>query len=218
MKKLILSLVFLFSITAYGQVGINTPTPTTTLDVNGDVRIRSTITNTNANNLDLLLSNSTGVVSKITTANFVNDLKIPSNIFNAEQTSDLATNLSGNNTVNKVIFGTVNLNVAGAGTWNTTNNTYTVAKKGIYHIVSGVLLTNVVSADYVERIYAGTGPIPATTLTVGGIFLSGNNYSINGTYVKLLDVNDVIYCTTNTGSTSTYRQGKGFLHIIYTPL
>ncbi|WP_414845678.1 hypothetical protein [Chryseobacterium sp. IT-36CA2] len=217
MKKQISLLIFTLSTITYGQIGINTPTPTNTLDINGDLRVRSTVTNTSTNNLDVLMSNNTGVVSRITTQNFLKDLKTPANIFNAEQTTNLTDNLSGNNTVNKVQFGTINLIDTNAGTWNSNTNIYTVTKAGIYHIVAGVLLNNAGSNTSL-RIYAGTGPTPANLLQVGGIGLAGNLFSANGTYVKVLEANDIIYCTTNTGSSTNYQQGKAFLHIIYTPL
>lgn len=49
-------LISMFSVAAYGQVGINTTDPTTTLDVNGSLSLRAgtlSMTNGNNNNIDL---------------------------------------------------------------------------------------------------------------------------------------------------------------------
>ncbi|QXU49928.1 hypothetical protein KYG33_02450 [Chryseobacterium sp. D764] len=202
------------SITANGNVGIAVDTPTNTLDVNGNVRFRSLPIQTSLGSSNMLLSDGTGVVSQITGNDFINTLKTPNNIFNAEQFASSAT-LPGNGVSNRVIFGTVNINTAGAGTWDFSNSSYTVAKRGIYHIVAGVKLENATNApNYALYINAGN-----MAWTFGGAPQAGNIFILSGTYVKLLNVGDIIYCDTKTGPTGpSYNHSSAFMHIIYTAL
>ncbi|MDR4953634.1 hypothetical protein REB14_15755 [Chryseobacterium sp. ES2] len=203
------------TITSAGNFGIRTSTPDHTLDVNGNVRFRSVASVTSAANSGILLADGGGAVSQISTNDFVGSLKIPSNIFNAEQTTNISTNLPGNLTENTVVFGTVNINAAGGGTWNAANNTYTVAKAGIYQIIAGVQLGNVdTNSNYGLYIKAGS-----TNWPFAGLRQTGSLMVFAGTYVKLLAAGDVIYCysQTNAGGPS-YRQNTAFMHIVYTPL
>ncbi|PWN57993.1 beta strand repeat-containing protein [Chryseobacterium viscerum] len=199
-----------------GNVGINTTTPTTTLDIDGTLRVRSLPLQTTLGISNILLSDTSGVVSQITNNDFINTLKVPNNIFNAEQTTSISTSLPGTGAANRVVFGTVNINTPGAGTWDSVNNTYTVAKKGIYQIVTGVKLENATSTinNYGLYITAGSG-----SWTYSGVSQIGNLFLLSGTYVKLLNAGDLIFCDTKTGAgTANYTQGNAFIHIIYTSL
>ncbi|MGN7707233.1 hypothetical protein [Chryseobacterium sp. 22543] len=198
----------------FGNLGIGTTDPTNTLDVNGNARFRSLPIQTSLGSSNMLLSDGTGVVSQITGNDFINTLKTPNNIFNAEQFASSAT-LPGNGVSNRVIFGTVNINTAGAGTWDFSNSSYTVAKRGIYHIVAGVKLENATNApNYALYINAGN-----MAWTFGGAPQAGNIFILSGTYVKLLNVGDIIYCDTKTGPTGpSYNHSSAFMHIIYTAL
>ncbi|WP_205943463.1 hypothetical protein [Pedobacter polaris] len=201
------------SISFAQNTGIGTISPTAKLDVNGDLRVRSASSTTDATLYNTLLSDDSGNVMNVKTTDFVDALKIPTTIFNAQQNTDVETPLLGLNTFNKTVFGTVNLIKTTAGTWNATTNVFTVAKKGIYQIVAGCLLNEVEVANYVMHIIAGS-----SLLTVGGIALTGNKYATNGNYVMLLNANDTIYTYTNTGAITPYSQGKAFLYITFTPL
>ncbi|MGR3857530.1 MULTISPECIES: hypothetical protein [Chryseobacterium] len=202
------------SLDEFGKLGIGTNAPTNTLDVNGNARFRSLPTQTTLGSSNMLLSDGTGVISQITSNDFINTLKTPNNVFNAEQFASSAT-LPGNGVANRVIFGTVNINSAGAGTWNSANSSYTVAKTGIYHIVAGVRLENASSPpNYGLYIHAGNG-----TWTFGGAPQAGNIYILSGTYVKLLNAGDVIYCESKAGiGAPSYNHNDAFMHIIYTAL
>ncbi|PTT28978.1 hypothetical protein DBR28_16730 [Chryseobacterium sp. HMWF028] len=201
------------TITSAGNFGIRTNAPDHTLDVNGNVRFRSVASVTSADNSGILLADGVGAVSQISTNDFVGSLKIPANLFNAEQTTNISTDLPGNLAKNTVVFGTVNLNAAGGGTWNAANNTYTVSKAGIYQITAGVELANVTTTNY--GLYISAGP---RNWTIAGNPQAGSIMVFAGTYVKLLAVGDIIYCYTQSGNTTTYRQNTAFMHIVYTPL
>lgn len=197
-----------------GKLGIGTNVPTNTLDVNGSARFRSLPTQTTLGTSNMLLSDGSGVVSQITSNDFINTLKTPNNVFNAEQAASSAT-LPGNGAANRVILGTVNINTAGAGTWNFANSSYTVAKTGIYHIVAGVRLENASDPpNYGLYIHAGNN-----VWTFGGAPQQGNIFILSGTYVKLLNAGDVIYCETKAGiGVPSYNHSNAFMHIIYTAL
>ncbi|TKC10436.1 hypothetical protein FA048_09610 [Pedobacter polaris] len=214
---LIVMLILLKNISFAQNTGIGTLTPTAKLDVNGNLRIRSIASTTDATLYNTLLSDNNGNVLNVKTTDFVEALKVPVNIFNAQQNTDLTTSLSGNNTLNQTVFSTVNFIKTSAGTWDATTNTFTVTKKGVYQIVTGTLLNEVEAGSYVISIKAGPSSA-MNTLTVGGIILSGNRYTMNGTYVVQLEANDLIYIQTSTGNSTAYSQGKAFLHIIFTPL
>ncbi|PWW20605.1 hypothetical protein [Chryseobacterium sp. AG844] len=215
MKKIMLLLSVIFGGMMYSQVGINTATPTRTLDVNGNVRFRSVDVVTNSDNSGILLTDTAGNVSQISSSDFFSTLKIPSNAFNAEQNTNISTNLSGNSTYHNVVFGTVNLNVAGNGIWNAANNTYTVAKAGVYSISTGVQLSNTLNSAVTYGFYVHAG---SQRWGFSGMSQAGNIMVFSGTYVKLLSPGDVIYCETITTGPSSYRQDVSFLHIMFTPL
>lgn len=202
------------SLDPLGKLGIGTTAPTTTLDVNGNARFRSLPTQTTLGSSNMLLSDGAGVVSQITSNDFINTLKTPNNVFNAEQSASSAI-LPGNGVANRVIFGTVNINSAGAGTWNSSNSSYTVAKTGVYQIVAGVRLENASNPpNYALYINAGSD-----FWAFSGAPQAGNIYILSGTYVKLLNAGDVIYCETKAGvGTPNYNHNRAFMHIIYTAL
>ncbi len=202
------------SIIPNGNVGINTNSPDRTLDVNGNVRIHKIDYVNSAANYGIVVADGGGAISQINPDNFMGSLKIPESIFHAEQNSSLSASLPGNGADNKIVFSSVNINKPNAGTWNSANNTYTVAKAGIYQIVAGVKLENTNSkALYTLYISAGS-----PTWVFSGTHLLGGMVSSGGTYVKLLNAGDVIYCSTRTGSAFNYTQSAAFVHIIYTPL
>lgn len=205
------------SITPNGNVGINTNTPDRTLDVNGNVRIHKIDYVNSAANYGIVVADGGGAISQINPDNFMGSLKIPESIFHAEQNSSLSASLSGNGADHKVVFSSVNINKPNAGTWNSANNTYTVAKTGIYQIVAGVRLENT-NSKALYTLYINTLSPSMGTWVFPGTHLLGDMVASGGTYVKLLNAGAVIYCSTRTGSAFNYTQGPAFMHIIYTPL
>lgn len=200
----------------YAQnTGIGTTTPTAKLDINGNLRVRTLPTVTDTNLYNIVLSEANGDVSSVKAADFVSQLKVPSTVFNAQQNSNLSTALPTNNTTNRTIFSTVNINKPGSGSWESNLNRYTVSKKGIYTITAGV---------YAYQVSTDTAPLAMVITTdkgmqtVGGINLINNEASLNATYVVLLDVNDTIVINTIKGDSGTYKQGKAYINIVYTPL
>ncbi|MGX5683399.1 hypothetical protein ACWKWW_02465 [Chryseobacterium cucumeris] len=202
------------TITSNGNVGINHSNPDRTLDVNGNVRIRKIDYVNTALNSGIVLSDAGGAITQINSTNFINSLKIPNNIFNAEQRSSISTYLAGNGAMNTVKFGLININAPGTGTWNASNNTYTVAKTGVYQIVAGVKLENIDPND-AASLYIKAGQ---DNWAFSGTKLLGYNRSFGGTFVKLLNAGEVISCVTSSGGPGSYTQGVSFLHIIYTSL
>ncbi|WP_454046024.1 hypothetical protein [Chryseobacterium sp. Marseille-Q8038] len=202
------------SITPNGNVGINTNSPDRTLDVNGNVRIHKIDYVNSAANYGIVVADGGGAISQINADNFMGSLKIPESIFHAEQNSPLSASLSGNGADHKVIFSSVNINKPNAGTWNASTNSYTVAKTGIYQIVAGVKVRNTNSKS-LYTLYINTS---ISGWVFPGTHLIGDIVSSGGTYIKLLNAGDVIFCSTRTGSALSYTQGAAFMHIIYTPL
>ncbi|MCC3214321.1 hypothetical protein LIV57_03500 [Chryseobacterium sp. X308] len=202
------------TITSNGNVGLNHSNPDRTLDVNGNVRIRKIDFVNTALNSGIVLSDGGGAITQINSTNFINSLKIPNNIFNAEQRSSISTYLAGNGAMNNVKFGLININASGTGTWNASNNTYTVAKTGVYQIVAGVKLENV-DPNAAVSLYINAGQ---DNWAFSGTKLTGNKRSFGGTFVKLLNAGEVISCVTSSGGPTSYTQGVSFLHIIYTSL
>lgn len=122
------------TIFADGKMGIGTIFPnqaaTADLDVNGSLRIRGISLSTDFTGKNILLTDSSGNVSQITTQNFVSQLGIPSIVLagKSSSTSTMENDLVKHN----LNLGSIGINM-GSG-WDATNRTYTVPGNGYYEI------------------------------------------------------------------------------------
>ncbi|MEY4553332.1 MAG: hypothetical protein RL099_1660 [Bacteroidota bacterium] len=122
------------TIFADGKMGIGTIFPnqaaTADLDVNGSLRIRGIALSTDFTGKNILLTDSSGNVSQITTENFVSLLGIPSIVLAGKSSS---TSTMENDLVKQNLnLGSIGIN-KGSG-WDATNRTYTVPGNGYYEI------------------------------------------------------------------------------------
>ncbi|MEY8759230.1 hypothetical protein [Chryseobacterium tongliaoense] len=138
MKTRICSLILsVMAISAYSQVGINTPTPSATLDVNGNTKIRQTPQAPALAGYQVLGVNlSTTEVSQIDPALIYAAANTDATVYAAKKTAgisllSLGLFPSGFRAVN---FLAAERSIGNAALFSDTDNTYTIPSTGIYAI------------------------------------------------------------------------------------
>ncbi|MET3537188.1 hypothetical protein [Chryseobacterium limigenitum] len=115
-------------------------------------------------------------------------------------------------------FPTINTSpTADIGTWDSNTNVFTVNKKGIYHITTGMDAPGNFTNNSNLALFITT---PNFYQTASGIIYpsgGGNNFSTNTILSVVLNPGDVIYISATSGS-STWYQGSSFLSILYSEL
>ncbi|MES2573704.1 MAG: hypothetical protein V4572_02055 [Bacteroidota bacterium] len=143
MKKKILSLLVLISVTTYAQVGIGTTSPTAQLDVKGDLKVRTTIlNNTLVSAKDSVLVVNSGVINRVTSKQ-IYDSHIKSFVKGTGGTTTSLGATIGSTAYKKIAFNTEafdeNLD------FDTTTYEFTAPKTGIYSVYVQFELTSLVS-------------------------------------------------------------------------
>lgn len=240
---LLLTLIFI-SQNLFSQVGINTDTPQATLDVvaqptllsndkvlevkntsntsllnvknNGDMEVLNALMpNGDAGEAgDILISQGPNV-PPVWRKSIVENATIQ--IFSAQRDATSST-LVGTNQARTLDFPVINSTPAAEiGTWNSTTNRFTINKKGIFHISTGLDAVGLSSSTRNLALYIET---PGFYQTASGInYPSGGsyNYSTNTTLSIILNPGDYIYIQATSGNSSWY-QGPSFLSILYSEI
>lgn len=241
-------IIIFFSINVKSQVGINTNTPTAALDIlskdkgttNNDLDIK------NSDKTSIFKVNNSGDISfyKALMPNgdpgsagkylvsqgadkppIWQELKKNTavQIFSAQRNT-VSSKLVNTLEIYTLDFPTIN-SVPGDnyGVWNSTNNRFTVYKKGIYNITVGIDADNLrtnnrpnSAGNFALRINTSVG---SPTGAVINYLKASNQYNISTTvtYSVVLEANDYIYATGNSGN-STWYQGPSFISIQYSEL
>lgn len=135
MKSLVLSLMILFPILGFSQIGIGTTTPTAALDVNGDFRIRTTTSNTRetAAKDSIMVVDAMGNVQRISSKKVIEShLKtfIKGGFVSGSPATISLSILA--NSYTTIPFNTIEFDTNSE--YNTTTNTFTAKQPGIYSI------------------------------------------------------------------------------------
>lgn len=154
--KLSLSIVLLFSIPIFSQVGIGTTDPTATLDINGNLRIRTIQEETN----EKIAVDSILVISRDGTVNRISSKNVyESNIKTAVRGHFTGTgniNITLGSNVAKVPFNAVAFDTNNE--FDTATNTFTAKQDGIYQVYAQINSSGglAISSNYGLRILKGT--------------------------------------------------------------
>lgn len=138
--------------------------------------------------------------------------------FNGQRVTTSITTIAINATRTLDFPQTNILPTADIGSWNSTNTIFTVNKKGVYTIYAGTAMENSSStATGAMSIIAGVSSfVGGSQLTID---TSSGLYYVNcsGVFSGLLNVGDQIYVIATSGNTA-WKQGKSFMHIIYSEI
>lgn len=135
MKSLVFSLMILFPIFGFSQVGIGTTTPTSTLDVNGDFRIRTTTSNTRetAAKDSIMVVDALGNVQRISAKKVIESHLKTFIKGGFASGSPAAINISIlANSYTTIPFNNIEFDTNSE--YNTTTNTFTAKQPGIYSV------------------------------------------------------------------------------------
>lgn len=135
MKLLVFSLMILFPVFGFSQVGIGTTTPTSTLDVNGDFRIRTTTSNTRetAAKDSIMVVDALGNVQRIS-AKKVIESHLKTFIkggFASGSPATISLSILANS-YTTIPFNNIEFDTNSE--YNTTTNTFTAKQPGIYSV------------------------------------------------------------------------------------
>lgn len=178
--KLIVFLIYLFPLTVYAQVGINTEKPTNSLDINGDLRIRETEISQSTDDATLVVDAS-GVVKRSIT-----DLARVKGYLNTDYPS-------GSASINKI----TDLFIVEdpKNDFNTSTNTYTPTYSGIYSVSISITATpieDIATSNSVFGLVDGaTGTwivrssVPKTVMSSMGL---NNSAGIASTYLGVVSL------------------------------
>lgn len=243
----ILVLLSINSIT-YSQVGINTDTPTAALEVISKTTLQNDIIfqSTNSNNNKLFSVQNNGDID-FTKALMPNGDPGKNSLYLVSQGEDsppiwqslpkgaTVQILSAQNDVTSttkvsidisptIKFPILNSSLdATFGVWNSTNNRFTVSKKGVYLVTAGI--------DTIDMRSSNDKPNPSANLALF-IFAGPNSYTGQGIVYKdnsnynysavvsnyfILEKGNYIQIVASSGNSSWY-QGPSFLSISYTEL
>lgn len=252
MKKHINLLMYLILIpTLLAQVGIGTEAPQNTLEVvtqsNSSTTNALEVNNSNNNAVSILKDNGNfifqGALMPYGDAGeegsyLVSDgsgkppvwkkfegpegTKVITQVFNARRNSYSNTRRSANQTY-RVDFPTVQLNAPTTiGSWNSSNNEFTVSKSGLYHITSGFMADNITDNFYNFNNEDGIMWINTSKYTQG---VKGqiteyvryvNSLNFSNEIVVALSAGDKIWVTTRIRQ--PWNQNTSFIHIKYSEL
>ncbi|MCW3162438.1 hypothetical protein [Chryseobacterium oryctis] len=245
----IIFILFILSINKItAQIGIHTNTPTATLDVvsqnsNTSGKVLKASNSSNQMLIDVNLSGD------LTFGKAIMPAKKPGNageylisqgpdtapvwgnlpkgatvqIFNAQRDSNSTTTNAISSYV-PISFPTINSSIDPAyGTWNSTSNKFTVAKKGIYTITAGFTsydvkcdMSNSIDWEvYAPFIFLETSDEYAANGVTTLIYNS--SYSAYITKSTVLEANSIIQVLANSNACS-WKQGPSFISILYSEI
>lgn len=254
MKKQILLIAYLcMTSILFSQVGIGSENPQNTLEIKSQSNSSATnaleVNNSNNEPVSVLKDNGNfifhgalmpngdpGEVGSYLVSEGVNTApvwkkfkgpegtKLITQVFNARRNSYSSTRRSANQTY-RIDFPTVQLSApSNIGSWNSSNNEFTVTKSGLYHITSGFTAENITynPPTYYLQNEDGIMWINTTRYTQGvkgqGIQLtpSTNGMSFSNEIVVPLYAGDKIWITSRIRL--AWNQSTSFIHIKYSEL